>query len=98
MASAPAVILAAGAITFGNEWLQSSSATDPVGAPNWMIVPATAAGMVIFALLEKVSPVLAIGLAAIALITELTVSFGGRKSPLAEFLSITGTPNTSGLK
>ena len=98
MASAPAVILATGAITFGNEWLQSSSATDPVGKPNWLIVPATGAGMVIFALLEKVSPVLAIGLAAIALITELTVSFGGRKSPLAEFLSITGTPNTSGLK
>ena len=98
MTTAPAVILAAGAITFGNEWLQSSSASAPAGKPNWMIVPATAAGMVIFALLEKVSPVLAVGLAAIALITELTVSFGGRKSPLAELLAITGTPNTSGLK
>jgi hypothetical protein len=98
VSTAPAIMLAVGGITFGNEWLQSSTASNPAGSPNWKIVPATAVGMIALGLLEKFSPMLGIGLAVIALITELTVSFGGRKSPLAELLSVLGAPNTSGLQ
>jgi hypothetical protein len=98
MSTAPAIMLAVGGITFGNEWLQTSAAGDPVGKPNWKVVPATAVAMIVVGLLEKVSPALGIGLAVIALITELTVSFGGRKSPLAELLALLGAPNTSGLQ
>jgi hypothetical protein len=98
VSTAPAIMLAVGGITFGNEWLQTSTASDPVGKPNWKIVPATAVAMIAVGLLEKLSPALATGLAVIALITELTVSFGGKKSPLAELLSVLGAPNTSGLQ
>lgn len=69
MAKSTGIILAATAISFGNEWLQ--------GEINWRIPVAGLGTAVFFAGLEMLSPQAAVGLATIALITVLFTPFQG---------------------
>jgi len=84
MAASTGIVLTAGVITFGNEWVQ-------LGKPNWRIAMATLGTAVVFAGLEKLDEQAAVGLAAIVMITVL---FGGVtpgvKSPAQEVLSLLG--------
>lgn len=86
MSSGPAILGIAGLVTFGNEWLQDEKL-------NWLVIPATAFGMIGLSLVEKISPVAATGLATIALLTELMVSFNGKKTPLQELMDVMGYSN-----
>lgn len=63
MAKSTGIILTAGAITFGNEWIHHKL--------NWKIPVATMGAAVIFAGLEKLSEPAAVGLAFIALVTTI---------------------------
>jgi hypothetical protein len=85
MAESTGIILAAGAITFVNEWLQG-------GTPNWRIAAATLGSALVFSGLEKLDTEAAVGLAVMVMITVL---IGGvnpaYKSPAAEVLSLIGT-------
>jgi hypothetical protein len=84
MAASTGIILTAGVITFGNEWLQ-------LGKPNWRIAIATLGSAVVFAGLEKLDQDAATGLAAIVMITVLVGGVTpGVKSPAQEVLSLLG--------
>lgn len=85
MAESTGLILAAGAITFTNEWLQG-------GKPNWRVAAATLGAALVFSGLEKLDTEAAVGLAVIVMITVL---IGGAnpayKSPAAEVLTLIGS-------
>ena len=89
MASSTGLILTAGVITFGNEWLQ-------LGRPNWRIVLGTLGSAVVFAGLEKLDEQAAVGLAAIVMITVLVGGVTpGVKSPAQEVLSLLAKPKAA---
>lgn len=84
MAKSTGILLAAGAVTFGNEWVHNPT------KPNWKIPIATVAAAVIFAGIENIpgGAPFAIGVAAIALIgTLLGGVTPGVPSPAAQLLS-----------
>ena len=84
MAASTGIILTAGMITFGNEWVQ-------LGKPNWRIALGTLGSAVVFAGLEKLDEQAAVGLAAIVMITVLIGGVTpGVRSPAAEVLSLLG--------
>lgn len=84
MAQSTGIILTAGVITFGNDWLQ-------LGKPNWRIAIATLGTAVVFSGIEKLDEQAAVGLAAIVMITVLIGGVTpGVKSPAAEVLSLLG--------
>lgn len=84
MAASTGIILTAGVITFGNDWLQ-------LGKPNWRIAVATLGTAVVFAGIEKLDEQAAVGLAVIVMITVLIGGVTpGVKSPAAEVLSLLG--------
>lgn len=83
MAKSTGIILAAGAITFGNEWLHHKV--------NWKIPVATLGAAVVFAGLEKISEPAAVGLAVIALVTTLIGGITpGVPSPAVQILDVLG--------
>lgn len=83
MAKSTGIILAAGAITFGNEWIHHKA--------NWKVPIATMGAAVIFAGLEKVSEPAAVGLAVIALVTTLIGGVTpGVPSPAIQILQAMG--------
>ncbi len=89
MAASTGIILLAGTITFGNEWLQ-------LGKPNWRIVLGTLGSAVVFAGLEKLDEQAAVGLAAIVMITVLVGGVTpGVKSPAQEVLSLLAKPKVA---
>lgn len=84
MAASTGILLTAGAITFGNEWVH-----DPKH-PNWRVPVATLAVSVIFAGIEKIpgAAPFAVGVAAIALVGTLLGSFTpGVPSPAVQLIS-----------
>jgi len=84
MARSTGLILTAGTITFGNEWLQT-------GRPNWRVPAATLGAAAVFAGLETLSEPAAVGIAAIAVITVLVGGVTpGIKSPAQEVLDLLG--------
>ena len=90
MAKSTGIILTAGAITFGNEFLQSGANVPQwLAKSGWRIAAATLGSALVFAGLEKLDEQAAVGLAAIVMITVL---FGGvnpkYKSPAQEILSL----------
>jgi len=90
MAASTGLILAAGSITFANEWLQ-------LDHPNWRIVLGTLGSAVVFSGLEKLDESAAVGLAAIVMITVLLGGVTpGVKSPAQEVLSLLGTKKGAG--
>lgn len=76
-------MLTAGAITFGNEWLQT-------GKPNWRIPAATLVASAMLAGIEKLSPLAAVGIASITMITVLVGGVSGAKSPAQELIDALG--------
>jgi hypothetical protein len=84
MAASTGIILTAGVITFGNEWLQK-------GTVNFRVAAATLGSALVFAGLEKLDQQAAVGLASIVMITVLIGGVSaGYKSPAAEVLSLIG--------
>ena len=89
MAASTGIILTAGVITFGNEWLQT-------GKPNFRVAIATLGTALVFSGLEKLDEQAAVGLAAIVMITVLIGGITpGVKSPAQEVLSLIGTSKTT---
>lgn len=76
----PGLILAAGTLTFGNEWLQT-------GQVNWRVPIAAVLGAWIISMVDKMSSPAATGLGAMVLIGAAVTPING-KSPVQE---ITGT-------
>lgn len=87
MAASTGILLTAGAVTFGNEWIHNPK------HPNWKIPVATLTISVIFAGIEHIpgAEPFAVGVAAIALIGTLLGSFTpGVPSPAQQILSFMG--------
>jgi hypothetical protein len=85
MAKSTGIILAAGAITTGNEWIHNKF--------NWKVPIATLGAAAIFAGLEQVSEPAAVGIAVIALITVLVGGITpGVPSPIAQIVSFMQPP------
>ena len=80
MAHSTGIILLVGTISFGNEWIQTST-------PNFRIPVATLLSALVLDAIEKVSVPAAVGLASIAMITVLVTPLNG-KSPLQEALTV----------
>jgi hypothetical protein len=74
MAQSTGIMLAAGAISFGNEWLQT-------GTPNFRIPIATMVSALFLNGIEKIYPKAAVGLGVIVMITVLVTPLHG-KSPM----------------
>lgn len=77
----PGLVLAAGTVTFGNEWIQT-------GKANWRVPVATLIAAWVFTGIDRISSGASTGLGALAFITALSVSPSGAKSPLTELQSI----------
>jgi len=83
MAKSTGIVLAAGAITTGNEWIHHKF--------NWKVPIATLGAAIIFSGLEKISEPAAVGIAAIALITVLVGGVTpGVPSPVAQIVQAMG--------
>lgn len=67
------MIVLAGAVTFGNEWLQTDK-------PNWKVVPATLLAAWGFTALDKLSPRASVALATMGLIVAFSTKFGGKSA------------------
>jgi hypothetical protein len=81
---ATGIMLTAGAISFGNEWLQS-------GNPNFRIPVATLASTFFLHGLTKIYPKAATGLSVIVLITVLITPLNG-KSPMQTVIEVLPKP------
>ncbi len=84
MAASTGILLAAGGITFGNEWVHNPT------KPNWKIPVATLAIAVVFSGIEKIpgAAPFAVGIAAIALIASLLgTATPGVPSPAQQLIS-----------
>lgn len=84
MAQSTGLMLLAGTISFGNEWIQT-------GKPNFRIPIATLVAALFLDGVEKFAPKAATGLAIIVFITVLATPFQG-KSPLQEAASVLPKP------
>lgn len=84
MSQSTGIILFAGTVSFGNEWLQT-------GKPNFRIPVATLVAGVFLSGVERIYPKAGTGLAIIVLITVLATPFKG-KSPLQEAMSVLPKP------
>lgn len=76
----PGLVLAAGSLTFGNEWWQT-------GKPNYRVVVATVIGAGLASLLAAISPKGSAALGGIIMIGALTTKFNGN-SPISELNSM----------
>jgi hypothetical protein len=84
MSATTGPILAIGAISFGNEFIQTKNL-------NFRIVLATGIAAGILSLMERLSVELAVGITWIALVTELLAPpKPGLKSPVQELTSLLG--------
>lgn len=93
MPSASGLIVAAGAITLGNEMLNAryqKGHTDVLSAINWRVVPATAVAALLFGGLDTVDHEVAVGLAAVALGAVLLTRLGKAPSPAEHLVSVMG--------
>jgi hypothetical protein len=87
MAESTGIMLAVGAISFGNEWLLEHK------PPDFKIPLATAIAALVLAGAEHVQKDLAVGIAWIALITVIFAPVGSTNSPVTNLLSATGFGN-----
>jgi len=84
MAQSTGIMLLAGSISFGNEWLQT-------GTPNFRIPVATLMSALFLNGVEKIYPKAAIGLGTIVLITVLMTPLHG-KSPMQTAVDVLPKP------
>ena len=78
--SSTGLILTAGTLTFGNEWIQT-------GTPNWRIPVATFGAAFLFTGIDSISPKAGTALGVMVLIAAVTVRFNG-KSVAEEALTV----------
>lgn len=78
--SGTGLIMVAGTLTFGNEWVQT-------GTPNWRIPIATLGSALLFSGLNEIAPKASTALGVIVLIAAVTVRFNG-KSVVEEALTV----------
>jgi len=90
VARSTGVVLAVGAVTFANEALFAPLAGAGKVQVNWRIIPATAGLALALALLERVAPGFAVGLAWLSLLTVLVVPFGNAPTPLDNAVKVLG--------
>lgn len=92
MASAPGIILAAGAITLANEavFAPLASGGNITAHFNWRIIPATAGAALALAGLSHLSEQFATGVAWIALVTVLFAKLGNAQPPLVNAANMLG--------
>lgn len=83
-------MLAGGALTFGNEWIQT-------GTPNWRMPVGTLGIALITAGISRVSDSAGTAFGVIVLVAALTVRFNG-KSVAEEALSVLPGPHNSPAK
>jgi hypothetical protein len=83
MAQSTGIILAVGAISFGNQLFANHDL-------DFKIPVATAIAAVLLAGFEHASPPLAVGIAWIALVTISLTRVNGKPSPAENLISITG--------
>lgn len=81
MSIGPGLVLAAGTVTFGNEWIQTSKM-------NWRVPVATLLGAWMFAGIDKISDKASAGLGVMVLLAALATPLNG-KSPIQEIQSLT---------
>lgn len=87
MAKSTGIILAAGVITIGNEFIQKPAAIGSLFRPAIAFLGTA----LVFSGLEKLDEQAAVGLAAIVMITVLIGGLNsGYKSPAAEVMSLIG--------
>jgi hypothetical protein len=84
MAQSTGIILVAGAISFGNEWLLEHK------APDLKIPLATGIAALMLAGAEHINQEIAVGIAWIALITVILAPVGSTNSPVTNLLKATG--------
>lgn len=84
MAQSTGIMLAAGGISFGNEWLQTKT-------PNWRIPVATLVSALFLNGVEKLYPKAAVGLGVIVLITVIITPLHG-KSPMQAAIDVLPKP------
>jgi hypothetical protein len=84
MSQSTGIMLFAGTVSFGNEWIQT-------GKPNFRIPVATLVAGLFLNGVERIYPKAGTGLAVIVLITVLVTPFQG-KSPLGEALLVLPQP------
>jgi len=89
-------VLALGCISFANEvafapWAGNSAKTfSGVPSSAWKIIPATAGLALALALLEKIAPGFAVGLAWLGVLAILLYPMGTAGSPIANISKIMG--------
>jgi hypothetical protein len=81
------LVLTAGTLTFGNEWIQTHSI-------NWRVPVATVLAAAVTDVLAKASPTAGTGLGIMALIVAATVPLNG-KSPVQELTGILSAKSTT---
>lgn len=109
MASAAGIIIATGAMTLGNDFLQAqaSDPTQPVATRvNFRVVPATAIAAGLFYVFEQGVPQIAKGLAWIVFAVAFAFpaehsgffagAIGNKTTPLQTLLNVAGTPARGG--
>lgn len=84
MAQSTGLMLVAGTISFGNEWLQT-------GKINWRVPIATLVSAFFLDGVERISPKAGVGLATIVLITVVLTPLHG-KSPMQTALDVLPKP------
>jgi hypothetical protein len=87
MAESTGIILAAGAISFGNEWLLNHK------SPDFKILLATGVAALMLAGAEHINQQIAVGIAWIALITVILAPVGSTNSPATNLLRVSGLGN-----
>jgi hypothetical protein len=111
MPSAAGIIIATGAMTLANEFLQSQNPPDPkapvASQVNFRVIPATAIAAGLFYILEQASAPIAKGLAGIVFLTAFAfpaeswyMPVGQTKtphlSPLGTLMQVSGISNPNG--
>ena len=84
MAQSTGIILAAGGISFVNEWLLEKK------SPDFKIPLATCIAALMLSGAEHISQPIAVGVAWIALITVIFAPVGSTNSPVTNLLNTTG--------
>lgn len=92
MSQSTGLVLAVGGITAANEVLFAPLAGS--GTPwknfNWRIIPATGILALALAGVDKISPQLGTGIAAIALVTVIFTRFGNAPAPAENVVKVLG--------
>jgi hypothetical protein len=92
MARSTGIVLAAGGISFANDWIEKTAQGKPA-TPNFRIPVATLAVALIFSGVERLNERAAVGLSWIMLITVLVTPVHHGRAPLQNLALLAGGVN-----